>query len=371
MKPFQYSKTHSLVNLSSSILNFFGVKPFHTTIPEIDKLLINSKKKKVALVLFDGLGKNIKNIHLRKEDALIRKSKIEITSIYPPTTVAATNAVLSGKYPFENGWLGWNQHFNDLNVTLDMFTNTISKTNIKYKDNLSYDRCGYKNIVDLINENGDGIAKILWPSNINNGEADNLKQFFRCIENKMQGQEKTFLYAYWPDPDHTIHDYGTKHPKVCSIVREINLRIARLARQIPDTLILVIADHGLIDAQYEQFDKYPDLYELLEYPPYLDARSLWVKIKEGQKNLFLSKFKEYFSDDYLVFSKEEVLEKELFGFGIKHPEFDNFLGDYLIVCTNEKTLDFKDINGDYSPFIACHSGMSEEEYLISVAVFNN
>ena len=130
MEYYKFNQSRCLVNLSNSILAHFGVKPFHHTLPELDEILKNHNK--VAVVLFDGLNSYIKKELLNENDALIKHSNIEIDSVFPPTTVAATTAFLSGKFPYENGWLGWCQHFNDLNVTLEMFTNNYFKKEGKY-----------------------------------------------------------------------------------------------------------------------------------------------------------------------------------------------------------------------------------------------
>ena len=59
--------TNSILNLSCSILNHFGVKPKHPTLPVADELLSGSYKH-VVLVLLDGLGVNILEKHLRAGD---------------------------------------------------------------------------------------------------------------------------------------------------------------------------------------------------------------------------------------------------------------------------------------------------------------
>ena len=60
---------HSLINLSNSILKHFSCETYHDTIPEVDEVLKGHKK--VVVVLFDGMGKNIIRKHL-KENSFIR-----------------------------------------------------------------------------------------------------------------------------------------------------------------------------------------------------------------------------------------------------------------------------------------------------------
>ena len=63
-------------------------------------------------------------------DSFIKKKLFKkISSVYPPTTVAATNSLLSGKEPIESGCLGWQQYFKQYDSHLQIFT-----SNPHYKD---------------------------------------------------------------------------------------------------------------------------------------------------------------------------------------------------------------------------------------------
>ncbi len=111
---------NSIVNFSNSIIKHFGATPFHSSIPEVDKFL--EGKKKVVLFLFDGMGKYVIEKHL-PEDSFLRKHTFHyMTSTFPPTTVAATDALLSAKFPSETGWLGWTQYFSEVDKNVNMFS---------------------------------------------------------------------------------------------------------------------------------------------------------------------------------------------------------------------------------------------------------
>ena len=61
--PFNHSlkldKKRTLCNVSNSILKHYGVETFHTTYKPLDKILKNTNKEKICLILFDALGKAI------------------------------------------------------------------------------------------------------------------------------------------------------------------------------------------------------------------------------------------------------------------------------------------------------------------------
>ena len=86
---------NNLVNLSNSILTYFDVKTFHNTLEYLDKLLEEKKYKNVVLFVCDGLGfYNLKKL-LKNDDFLRNKEIYELSSVFPPTTAAATTTLLS------------------------------------------------------------------------------------------------------------------------------------------------------------------------------------------------------------------------------------------------------------------------------------
>ena len=59
---------------------------------------------------------------------MIDHQRFDMEAVYPPTTVAATTALLSGKYPIETGWLGWTQYFRKSNLYVEMFSGRLEGT---------------------------------------------------------------------------------------------------------------------------------------------------------------------------------------------------------------------------------------------------
>ena len=102
----------------------YKVKSNYQSIVEVDNIIKNSKH--VFFVILDGLGKNIIEQNLSK-DSFIRKNITKwITSVYPPTTVAATTAAQSGISPGQSGWIGWHQYFNEIKNDVVLFKNKYS-----------------------------------------------------------------------------------------------------------------------------------------------------------------------------------------------------------------------------------------------------
>ena len=117
----------SILSVTASVLKYYGVTDCeHKTLPEFDKAL-EKKPKNVIVMLFDGIGSSSLEYHL-PNDAFLRQHKVcNISSVFPPTTTAATTTVESGLSPLEHSWLGWNLYFNELGETVTVFRNTLAK----------------------------------------------------------------------------------------------------------------------------------------------------------------------------------------------------------------------------------------------------
>jgi len=118
-KMYRFCSKNCLVNVSNSILAHYELETYHPPMEDLVKRM--EPYKKIVVLLFDGMASSLLKRHL-KEDAFLRKHVFkEIDSIFPPTTVAATDALLSGKYPKETLWLGWSQYFKEINMHIDVF----------------------------------------------------------------------------------------------------------------------------------------------------------------------------------------------------------------------------------------------------------
>lgn len=117
----------SILSVASSVLNYFGVKDCaHKTLKEFDALL-DKNYENIIVMLFDGMGVDAINNHLNENDFLRTHFVKPISSVFPPTTVAATTTIESGYSPFEHAWLGWDLYFKELNENVSVFTNKLQK----------------------------------------------------------------------------------------------------------------------------------------------------------------------------------------------------------------------------------------------------
>ncbi|WBL46073.1 hypothetical protein [Clostridium estertheticum] len=81
-----------------------------------------------------------------------------------------------------------------------------------------------------------------------------------------------------------------------------------------------------------------------------------------------AEFYKAFGKDFLLFSKSEALEANLFGEGQAHKKFEEFIGDFLAVAIGDQGI-------AYSPklkrFLSNHAGMTKQEMMVPFIVVEN
>lgn len=360
MKPF-YEDGNSLVSVSNSILRYFGLDTFHETSRKLDSALDKNKDKKICLVLFDGFGKKIREVY-RNESPFINSGRYQtITSVFPPTTVAATTSLMSGLYPCETGWLGWTEKFPDTEYDVLMFASAYNRVRT---DPLFFNtkvRLPWKSIVEIMNEKG------IKASDLHSFQLplkDDIDSYFEETQRLLN--ENGFVYSYHVEPDHSLHEFGVGCEELKPIIKRLDKGLERLVKNNPDTVFIVLADHGHRNAKYVSIDEHADFYSLLSYPYVsLEARAVTFFVKEGKKDEFKKLGEKYYSDHFYVLDHDEVKNSHIFGIGKECELFDDLIGDFLFVSKDDYA--FSDEGS--ALLVSHHAGSSDDEMLIDVSLF--
>ena len=354
----------SILNLSCSILQHYGVKPEHDTLPQADEKL-KKNHQHVVVILLDGLGINILEQHLCYKDFLPRNMLTEYSSVFPPTTTASTTTFLSGKSPIEHGWLGWDVYFEQEDKTVTCFTNTLkSSTTVAADYNVARKYLPYENIIEKINKAGQAKANLVFP--FGPDAHPDLNDWINTIKKTCHSNEKTFTYAYWENPDHELHIKGTKSNEITKIVEDLNSKLSILCESCPDTLFFITADHGHKDIINNLLtEDYPEINEMLIRETSIEPRAISFFVKPEYVDKFPRIFNDIFGSDYILFTREEVLKNELFGPGFANENLTG-IGDYIAAAYGPRTLVQ---NKNCHQFKSHHAGLSKEEMSIPLICY--
>lgn len=356
MKKYYPNYSNCSVNVANSILKYFDCATYHETMPIIDEILEKKQYKNVVLYLCDGLGVKMMKDHLNADSFLMRHKVETISAVFPPTTTAATTTIMTGKMPNEHGWLGWNLYFEKEDQIITMFLNLLKDTNQQAQEyDVATTTYPTLPLYEAIQKQGHN-ATFLYPFRytIYKDEEDCINQIKQCCEQ----EGKNYVYAYRVDPDNLMHQYGCLSGKVNENIQHIDQALEKLASQLHDTLLIVTADHGHCDVEEVYLTDYPQLEECLVREPAIEPRCNAFYVKEGSHELFKERFNQVLGQDFLLLSKEEVKQQQLFGTGVNNPHFDEAIGDFIAIATGNKYLL---ANPSGMHFKAHHAGLTQDE----------
>lgn len=365
---------NSILNTISSILKYYGIDNGHNTLNVLDKKFLHEYKNVVLFVL-DGMGEHILN-NLSSKGFLKKNELTCVTSVYPSTTTAAMTTYYSGKCPLESGWIAWTQYFKEYGRCMNVLQRKESYTESPlkiYRDDIYEKVINYKSVYEMIEEKGIKAYEIA-PSYAERRSkrtlvADSVEEACEAIKVVCDSPDKKFILTYCDNPDGLLHKYGASSLEAKENILDTEEKIEKLTNNLKDTLVIISADHGHKDIGnvYSILD-YPDLRECLIMPEFFESRFVGFWVKEEKKKDFEKIFKKEFKD-FVLLTKEEVLELGLLGNGKQHRKIDDFLGNYVAVSIGSSIFR---LQNDYfegkKVKKSTHCGLTKDEMDVPVIV---
>lgn len=345
-----------IANLACSVLNYYGCEAPNPTLPQAD-VLLQGKYKNVVLLLLDGLGTSTLMQHTDEDSFFRRHFQCSYSSTFPSTTVAATTAAMSGLYPNQSGWLGWVGYFDEIDRNVVYFLNKDNDTGEKIDGaNVAFTYVPYQSIFDKL---AAANIQAKWLCSWREPYPKKFEKLCEEIKQLCKQNERKFIYAYWEEPDNSMHKKGVNNSEITKIVNELQNAVEKLAGQLEDTLLLITADHGLVDGETILFHQDQEMMDCFVRRPSMEARALNLFVKEECRSHFETLFQERYGNKFHLFPMNEVRKIGLLGINNDHPKLDRMLGNYLAVAVADAVLRTKN---EIHP--ADHGGLTSDEMLI-------
>ncbi|MEG0506554.1 MAG: alkaline phosphatase family protein [Longicatena sp.] len=358
-------KSQNVIALMSALRSYLGLPIYHSEDIDMKDILNKQKPKQIIVLLIDGMGTYQIKRDCKRTGFLNTHQLKTLQSVYPPTTAASTTSILSGKYPMETCWLGWQQYFKEVDEHLVMFLNRKYYKKEPFEiPNYPYKMLPTKQMVEECNEKNIR-ADVIFPAFHPQGVSSFEEMCQRIVEESNK-QQNTFVYAYWDEYDDYMHQHGASSigsKKMLVAYERLLEQTSQLLEK--DTMLVILADHGHIDVTCKYLVDYPDLLAFCEKLPSIESRTLNWYIKKGMLETFKERFLTYFKNEYTLYTKQEAIDLHIFGYGQEHPRFKSFLGDFITCAIGNVNLVY---DASYK-VLGAHAGCTREELEIPIIVY--
>ncbi|NCB32492.1 MAG: hypothetical protein EOM64_01185 [Erysipelotrichia bacterium] len=362
LKQWDYEK--SILQVSASLRQYYGLTAEYKSDKTVDEWLDCHHFRCIIALLIDGMGSEIIHHKLMEEDFFRTYQSETVSTVYPPTTTAATTAFQTGKSPKTNAWLGWNQYFSELDDQVILFRNQSQYGDQRYPK-FSWKTLPVLPIQDELNNRGIK-ADSVWPGWSEHNPCITYQALLDKLDVLSKDNDLRFVYAYWDRLDEMMHELGPSDVRVGQELKRLDQLTAAFAEKLNEDIgILILADHGQIDVTHYALDQDEELCGCFRKAPSLEARTTAFFIKPECMELFPVLFNRKFSGQFELLSHDETVQSGIFGPGAAHPRFEEFIGDYTAFAKSDLQLDYikgKHLKGN-------HAGLLDAESMIPVILY--
>jgi predicted AlkP superfamily pyrophosphatase or phosphodiesterase len=182
-------------------------------------------------------------------------------------------------------------------------------------------------------------------------------------------QPGSLTYMYDGDLDWTGHRYGVASPQWASQLSMIDVAAERLREELPaDTRIVVVADHGMVDAAPAGRVDLEERTELRDGVALVggEARFRHLYCRGGAVDDVVRTWSEVLGEAALVLRREEAVER--CWFGAVSSEVWPRIGDVLVACRGDHAVLDSAAFPYEAKLIGMHGSLTSAEMLVPVLV---
>lgn len=378
----------SILNLMQTIADACGrcttgaTPPSYSPMPDLPAEDL-ARATNLVLLIVDGLGYN----YLMSAGATTRMHRClhgRLTSVFPSTTASAVTTYLTGLAPRQHGLTGWHMYFEEADAVAAVLP-LLVRQGEPASPTMLLPRLLFRHASFF-----DTIERPAWvvsPASIvdsgfnryHSGRAArvgfaSLPQMFELTAGIVRGDpRKKYVYVYYPEIDTLSHTHGVSSDRVAAHLAALDEAFAAFLADVAgtDTLVLISADHGFIDAPPERaltLDDHPQLAQLLRLPLCGEHRVAYCYLRPGMEGVFEDYVGSRLAHCVDLHRSRELVDRGWFGPGAGHPRLLARIGDYTMVMRENWTLkDWLPGERRYA-LLGVHGGVSAEEMYVPLMV---
>jgi len=371
----------SIVNLSSSILDFYGQSSPYKPLSEFD---VFGKTRNLILLVIDGLGYEYLTTSC-KDTFLYSQLARSLTSVFPSTTASAMTSFSTGLAPQQHGITGWFMWLKELGVVSAVlpFRSRLGGANFTHQHIARSDLFTHKSIVERI----ENLSFSVYPKVIIDGEVNKRSQsvavfssmsgLFKQLRHllKTRRKESKFIFAYWDKLDANSHQFGVASNETRKHILELDNQIYLFSKRLTklNATLLISADHGLIDTTEDKtiyLKDHPQLVNSLIIPLCGEPRAAYCYVRPSKVNYFEQYVKNELSAACELYKSSDLIDKGLFGLFEPHPALSDRVGDYILIMKDNYIIKDGLLHEKRNKHIGNHGGVSSSEMLVPLIVVN-
>lgn len=183
----------------------------------------------------------------------------------------------------------------------------------------------------------------------------------------LNSHERALVYLYWSDLDKAGHRHGTNSPSWEYALEELDAAMKRLARQVPpDTLLLLTADHGMVDVDAAHRVDYSEQAELVAGVRHTAGEPRMVHLyfepdaMPAHRESVMVAWQQTYGKQAWVITREEAVSAGLFG--SVRAEVLPRIGDLLIAAREPLALyDSRRVSPQAMEVVGQHGSITKAE----------
>lgn len=376
----------SIVNLMASVGQAFGVSPTYEPLRVLSREEL-AEPRNVVLLVIDGLGANFLD---KFPGSFLRQHlRAPITTVFPSTTASAITTYVSGLAPAQHGIVGWFTFLKELGSVATIlpfkprhggptYPRMGIDPRIVFTWEPFFDRLDARSFVVTRHDLVDSPYTMATSGSAQRCAYESWDECLDCIKAVLNqsGSERHYVYAYWPALDSIGHQFGIGSTAAQSHFLEIDTKIARFAETVSgsDTMLIVCADHGLVDTRAEhtiRLEAHPDLVDGLTLPLTGEPRAAYCHVRASRREAFAQYLNANLKAACVCLDSEELVRsEEWFGPGVPHPALLHRVGDYTVLMRDTYTIKDQLPTEKLFQQVGVHGGLSADEVYVPLIVMH-